>query len=423
MLAIKNGRVIDPFSGRDELTDIYIDGGKIAAIGGPARDFDEMIPAKGLVVSPGLVDMHVHFRDPGFTYKEDILSGGMAAAAGGFTSVLCMPNTSPVVDSAETVEYVLSKGRQSPVNILTCAAVTIGQKGGSLTDFAGLSAAGASALSDDGMPVDSALVMRQALIEAKKAGMLIISHCEDGGLVEGTAVNEGRLSRLLSLPGRPAIAEELVVARDAMLAADTGGKVHIAHVSTGKSVDIIRKAKAAGVSITAETCPQYFCLTEDEVLKSGTMAKVNPPLRTEADRLAIIEGLADGTLDAIVTDHAPHSAEEKSLPILKAPSGMAGLETSLALSLKALYHGGILSLPQLISKMSMKPSEILGLNSGRIVVGGAADIVIFDPDEKWTVQPSDFRSKARNTPFAGMEVRGRVKYTIVNGSVVYEDRS
>lgn len=425
MLVIKDGRVIDPGSNRDEISDIYIENGKITAIGGflPGFEDADTLTAAGLIVSPGLVDMHVHFRDPGFTYKEDILTGGQSAAAGGFTSVACMPNTNPVIDCAEAVEYVLSEGEKSPVNVLPFAAVSLGQRGEALTDFNGLANAGAAALSDDGQPINSASLMRRALLESKKSKLLIVSHCEDIGMVDGAVVNEGRISELLSLPGRPAIAEELMVARDAMLAGETGGRVHIAHVSTAKSVDIIRKAKAAGVNITAETCPQYFSLTEDAVLERGSMAKVNPPLRTENDRAAIIEGLMDGTLDVIVTDHAPHSAEEKAQPLAEAPSGMVGLETSLALSLTELYHGGILSLSQIIAKMSLRPSEILGLDKGRLTVGGAADIVIFDPDEKWTVRPENFKSKSRNTPFSGMELAGKVRYTIVDGTIVYNKRT
>jgi dihydroorotase len=306
------------------------------------------------------------------------------------------------------------------VNILPYGAVTIGQKGLELADAASLQKAGAAALSDDGMPVMNAALLREAMLTAKKLGLMISSHCEDAELVKNYAVNEGMSSKKLGLQGRPAIAEELMVARDAMLAKDTGARIHIAHVSTAGSVDIIRKAKAAGVRITAETCPQYFTLTEDKILLQGALAKVNPPLRTTCDIEAIIAGLSDGTIDAIATDHAPHSMAEKALPLTEAPSGMVGLETSLALALMALYHTGKLTISSIIEFMSLRPSEILGISKGRIAIGDDADIVIFDPDAAWTVDPERFRSKGHNTPFAGMTLKGKVKQTIVGGKLVYK---
>jgi dihydroorotase len=363
--------------------------------------------------------MHVHFRDPGFAYKEDILTGAEAAAAGGVTTCCCMPNTSPVADKAKIVRFILSKAQRAPVRVLPYGAVTVGQNGKELTDFAEMKAAGAIALSDDGNPIQSAELMRRAMRLAREHGLLIISHCEDAEMVKDYAVNEGEVSRKLGLPGRPAIAEEIMVARDALLAAETGARVHIAHVSTAGSVEIIRRMKAAGVAITAETCPHYFTLTEDEVLRQGALARVNPPLRTADDVAAIIRGLADGTIDAIATDHAPHSADEKSLPLAEAPSGMIGLETSLALALKFLYHTGELSLDKIMALMSANPALILGIGSGALNIGDTADIVVFDPNEVWTVNPDQFKSKARNTPFAGTNLRGRVKYTISRGEVVY----
>jgi dihydroorotase len=296
----------------------------------------ETIDASGLVVAPGLVDLHVHFRDPGYTYKEDLFSGASAAAAGGVTSVVCKPNTNPVIDSAEAVRSLLKRAENAAVNIYTYAAVSVGELGQELTDPSALKESGAVALSDDGQPVGRAALLRRAMQRAKALGLLISSHCEDAEMVKSFAVNEGRVSKKLGIPGRPAIAEELMVARDIMLAADTGARVHIAHVSTAGSVDIIRRAKAAGIPVTAETCPQYFTLTEEAVLEKGSLARVNPPLRTEADVAAVTEGLCDGTLDAIVTDHAPHSEEEKAQPLIMAPSGMVGLETSLGLALTML---------------------------------------------------------------------------------------
>lgn len=422
MLIIQNGYIIDPKSGLNAAADVAIKNAKIFGISKTGFNTYgcDVIDATGCIVAPGLVDMHVHFRDPGLTYKEDIHTGAAAAAAGGVTTAVCMPNTIPVIDSPETVRYVLDTAKDAAVHVIPFGAVTVGQKGITLTDQQALKSAGVAALSDDGIPIGSANVMRRALIEAKRNGLLISSHCEDAEMVQNYACNEGEISEKLGLPGRPAVAEELMIARDVMLAADTGARVHIAHVSTARSVEIIRQAKRAGVYVTAETCPQYFTITEDELLRCGTMARVNPPLRTAADVDAIVRGLLDGTIDAIVTDHAPHSAEEKARSLETAPSGMVGLETSLGLSLTMLYHTGLFNIADVIRCMSVRPAEILGLNKGKIGVGDCADIVIFDPNEKWTVQPERFKSKGKNTPFTGMELQGRVKYTIVNGKIVYK---
>jgi len=422
MLLIKNGRIVDPGTASECTADLFIKDGRIAPLAElPAglRGVD-VLDAGGMIVSPGLVDMHVHFRDPGFLYKEDLISGAEAAAAGGVTTAACMPNTSPVLDSAETVLYVAERAKKAAVRILPFGAVTVGQRGAALTDAAALKSAGAVGLSDDGMPVMSAEIMRNAMLAAKELGLIISSHCEDAELVKNHAVNAGPVSEKLGLPGRPAVAEEIMAARDAILARDTGARVHIAHVSAAGTVDIIRKAKAAGVPITAETCPQYFTLTEDAILDRGAMAKINPPLRSPRDVDAVIAGLSDGTIDAIATDHAPHAAHEKALPLRDAPSGMAGLETSLALSLTALYHTGRLGLMRLLALMSSNPAKILGQKKGALGVGDDADIVIFDPEERWTVDPEKFRSRGRNTPFSGMTLRGRVKYTIVSGKIVYK---
>lgn len=428
MLLIKNGRVIDPGTGDDRYTDILIKDGKIAPLSdtpaaSAAIDNGVMtvLDAEGKIVAPGLVDMHVHFRDPGFLYKEDLLSGARAAAAGGVTTAACMPNTAPVLDNPDLITDFNTRAQHADINVLTFGAVTLGQKGVGLTDAAALKAAGIVGLSDDGQPVMNAALFRSALQKAKTLELVVTSHCEDADLVKSYAVNEGAVSEKLGLPGRPAIAEELMVARDCMLALETGARVHIAHVSTAGSVEILRRAKATGAPVTAETCPQYFILTENSILNLGSMSKVNPPLRTEQDVAAIIEGLSDGTLDAIATDHAPHSAEEKALPLEKAPSGMVGLETALGLALTALYHTGKLPLHKILALMSAQPASILGIRKGGIQPGDDADIVIFDPEESWTVDPAAFKSKGRNTPFAGMTLRGKVKYTIAGGKVVYSD--
>ena len=332
-----------------------------------------------------------------------------------------MPNTKPAADSPETLSYIINAAKGPGARVLPIGALTVGEKGEALTDAQALRAAGAVALSDDGMPVQNAALMRRGLLAAKAQGLTVLSHCEDAEMVQNYAVNEGVVSQALGIPGRPAIAEELMVARDAMLARETESPVHICHVSTAGSVEIIRRFKALGVPITCETCPQYFSLTEEEVLKQGTMARVNPPLRTPADVEAIIAGLQDGTIDAIATDHAPHSAEEKARPLTEAPSGMVGLETALGVSLTYLYHPGKLSLPEIIQKMTAAPAAILGLPYGRLAVGAPADLTVFDLGEVWTVEPEAFRSMGRNTPYGGKELKGKVKYTVVDGQVVYRD--
>ncbi len=418
---IRQGRLVDPATGIGGVMDILLENGRVAVLGSTILDPQaQVIDARGLVVCAGLVDMHVHLREPGFEYKETVATGALAAAHGGFTSVACMPNTKPATDSPEGVALILEKARSAcGVRVHPIGAVTRGQKGEALTDFEALKRAGAVALSDDGVPVQNANLVRDALIRARRQGLTVLSHCEDADLVKNYAVNEGRVSRQLGLPGRPAIAEELQVARDAMLAEETGGAVHICHVSTARSVTLIRRSKRRGVAITCETCPQYFTLTEDEVLRQGSLARVNPPLRTGADVEGIIAGLKDGTIDAIATDHAPHSAEEKARPLAEAPSGMVGLETALAVTLTALYHTGKMSLSDILRKMTVNPAAILRIDAGRLALGGAADLTLFDPDEEWVVEPERFASKGRNTPFGGMKVRGKVKYTIVDGKVVY----
>ena len=423
-LLIKNGRLVFPVTGTVVLQDVLVENGVISLMerGLDPEGCDRVIDASGLMVAPGLVDMHVHLRDPGLTYKEDILTGCAAAARGGVTAMACMANTSPAVDCPEQVEYVLNRARQGcGVEVYPIAAVSRGLRGEEPTDAEALKDAGAVALSDDGNNVDNANLMRDVLIRARGLDLPVLCHCEDTTMVAGRAVNEGSVSRQLWLEGRPAIAEEIMVMRDAMLAEETGAHVHICHVSTAKSVDIIRRMKKRGVRLTCETCPQYFTLTEDEVLTQGAMARVNPPLRTRNDVAGIVAGLRDGTIDVIATDHAPHSAEEKARSLTRAPSGMIGLETSLAIALTQLYHTRRMDLPAIIKRMSTTPADILRLSRGRMSLGAQADLVLFDPDEEWTVDPEQFASKARNTPFAGWKVKGRVKYTIVKGQVIYQE--
>ena len=423
-LLIKNGRLVFPVTGTVVLQDVLVENGVISLMerGLDPEGCDRVIDASGLMVAPGLVDMHVHLRDPGLTYKEDILTGCAAAARGGVTAMACMANTSPAVDCPEQVEYVLNRARQGcGVEVYPIAAVSKGLRGEEPTDAEALKAAGAVALSDDGNNVDNANLMRDVLIRARGLDLPVLCHCEDTTMVAGRAVNEGSVSRQLWLEGRPAIAEEIMVMRDAMLAEETGAHVHICHVSTAKSVDIIRRMKKRGVRLTCETCPQYFTLTEDEVLTQGAMARVNPPLRTRNDVAGIVAGLRDGTIDVIATDHAPHSAEEKARSLTRAPSGMIGLETSLAIALTQLYHTRRMDLPAIIKRMSTTPADILRLPRGRMSLGAQADLVLFDPDEEWTVDPEQFASKARNTPFAGWKVKGKVKYTIVKGEIIYQE--
>ena len=422
-LLIRQGRLVDPVGGIGGVMDILIEDGKVAVIGSNINEPGaKLIDASGMVVCAGLVDMHVHLREPGFEYKETVETGALAAARGGFSSIACMPNTRPAVDSPEQIDFLKGKAAAAcGVHVWPIGAVTRGQKGQALTDFEALKAAGAVALSDDGVPVQNANLMRDALILAHRQELTVLSHCEDADMVKNYAVNEGRVSRQLRLEGRPAIAEEIMVARDAMLAEETGGAVHICHISTAKSVGLVRRYKRKGVQITCETCPQYFSLTEDEILAQGSLARVNPPLRTRADVDAVIEGLKDGTIDAIATDHAPHSAEEKARPLTEAPSGMVGLETTLAVTLTYLYHTGELGLSDILRKMTINPACILRLpTKGRLSIGADGDVVIFDPEEEWTVDPERFASKGRNTPFAGRTLKGRVKYTVVGGEVIYQ---
>lgn len=420
-LLIKNGRVIDPLKNTDEITDIFIENGIITEIGkNPELDGIEMelIDAEGKIVAPGLVDMHCHLRDPGQEYKEDIESGAKAAVMGGFTSVACMPNTSPVVDNAAIVEYILRKSAETGyANVYPIGAITKELKGEELAEIGEMKFAGVAAISDDGRPVQKANIMRHALEYAKMFDVTVISHCEEMSLVEGGCMNEGFMSTSLGLRGITRAAEEVMVSRDILLAESTNTSVHIAHVSTIGSVELVRQAKKRGVSVTCETCPHYFTLTDKAVEGFNTNAKMNPPLRTEKDVEAIKEGLADGTIDVIATDHAPHHIDEKNCEFPLALNGIIGFETALGLGITYLVKTGILTINELIRKMSLNPSNILGLNKGSVTVNKTADIVIFDPSKEYTVNVADFKSKSKNSPYDGWKLHGKPEYTIINGKI------
>ena len=419
-ILIKGARLVDPSQGLDETGDLLLKDGKIAAIGGDlGTEAEEILDGRGLVAAPGLVDMHVHLRDPGLTYKEDVFTGCRAAAAGGVTSLLAMPNTKPPMDSPEGVRALLEKAASADAAVYTAACVTKGMQGEELTDLEALKAAGAIAISDDGVPVGSSRCLLEALEKAQKLGLTLTAHCEDMDLARGGKMNDGPLARELGLPGIPAAAEDCGTAREIAAAASIDAAVHICHVSTKGSVALIRDAKARGVKVTAETCPHYLLLTQEALRSRDADYRMNPPLRTEADRLALIQGLQDGTIDAISTDHAPHSPEEKA-DFAGAPNGSIGMETSLSAALTALE--GRLTLSQVIEKMSTAPARILGIPAGTLQVGAAADVVLFHPEERWTVDPEKLHGKSRNTPFKGMALRGRVKLTFSRGRLVYDGR-
>lgn len=422
-MLIQGGLVMDPAGGRQGQWDVRVQDGKIAAVGpnlSPLPD-EETLTATGCIVAPGLVDMHVHFRDPGLTHKEDLRSGSRAAAAGGFTTVLCMANTKPALDSPQAVrEFYAQAARQAVINLYTVGSVTYDLAGKQLTDFAALKEAGVIAFSDDGNPVDNSGLMRQALEQAGQVGLPIISHAGDLTLVADTIVNEGPVARSLGLRGMPTVAEDVHVARDVLLAEFTGQHIHIQHVSSAKAVAIIRAAKARGVKVTAEAGPHHFTLTDDALTKAGADAKMNPPLRTQADVDAVRQGLADGTLDAIATDHAPHTAEEKAAGLLKAPCGIVGLETALGLVWTELVKPGILTPMQALAKLTFIPAGILKLSKGTLTPGADADITIFDPTAEWEVRPETFFSKSKNTPFGGRRLTGKVVSTMVGGRIVFQ---
>ena len=424
MILIKNGRVVDAKSNTDEVLDVVIDGGKIKTIGKVEDDgsYEQMIDADGCVVAPGLIDVHVHFRDPGLTYKEDIQTGSAAAKKGGYTTVVTMANTKPPVDNVETVKYIIEEGKKTGINVLPAACVSVGMKGQELTDMDALKAAGAVGFTDDGIPLMNEKLVYEAMKKAKELNVPLSFHEEDPAFISENGINAGAVAKELGITGSPALAEDSLVARDCMIALHTGASVNIQHISSATSVKAVKLAKELGANVTAEVTPHHFTLDETAVLEHGAMAKMNPPLRTAKDREEIIEGIKDGSIDMIATDHAPHSAEEKAvLPVWKAPSGIIGLETALGLAVTELVKKGHLTTMQLVEKMCVNPAKLYHFDKGYLTEGGDADIVIFNENEEWTVTDDEIASKSHNTPFIGTKLFGRVKYTICGGKIVYKD--
>ena len=420
-LLLKNGYIADYVNRFEGKKDILIENGIIRELGDNLESKDaQVIDCEGLVIIPGICDMHVHLRDPGQTHKEDILTGCEAAAAGGVTAVACMPNTIPSADSPEVIEYILKKAAGAKAKVYPVGCITKGLKGEELCDYDALKKAGCVAVSDDGRPVKSTALMAKAMVKAHYAGMKVISHCEDLEVIDGGIINKGKISRQLGVKGMSRISEDTVTAREVAIAQASQMPIHIAHVSTKGSLNIIRAMANTGVMCTCETAPHYFTLTDEKLLSRDADYRMNPPLREEEDVMAVRAALADGIIDCIVTDHAPHTAEEKA-DFEKAPNGVVGLETSLAVTLTELYHKNELSLMQIVRLMCVNPRKILGIEGGSLGRGDVADIAIFDPNESWTVQPEKLHSKSKNTCFKGMTLKGRVKYTILNGNVVYKD--
>ncbi len=422
MLYLKNGYLIDPASGTEGYRDILIKDGKIAGILPQGTDSGkkenlEAIDLKGQYIIPGLVDVHVHFRDPGFTYKEDICSGAEAAARGGFTSVVLMANTKPAVDNAETLSYVLEKGRETGIHVYTCANVTKGMQGRELTDMETLSRLGAAGFTDDGIPLLDEELLRSALQCAARLQRPVSLHEENPALIRNNGVNAGRAAAHFGIGGSPREAEISMVERDLRIAVTQEADLSIQHISTREAVELVRQAKRLSSHIYAEATPHHFTLTQEAVIRHGTLAKMNPPLREEEDRLAIIEGLRDGTIDMIATDHAPHSTEEKAKPLTEAPSGIIGLETALSLGIRELVRKGYLSMSELVRKMSYAPAQLYRLDAGYVAEGGPADLVVLDPDGQWVVD--GFASRAVNSPFIGETMPGVISYTICQGKIVY----
>ncbi len=422
MLLIQNARVMDPKTNTDKVADVLVEDGKIKEIGiVPVTDEMEIIDANGLILAPGFIDVHVHFRDPGQTRKEDLVTGSKAAAAGGFTTVICMANTIPKVDNVDTLTDILERTKELPIHVLQASAVTKSFNGRDLVDMEAMKKAGAVGFTDDGLPIMNAGVLKKAMEEAKRLNVPISLHEEDSSLVIKAGINKGKVSEELQFGGAPAVAEDTMVARDCMIALATGASVDIQHISSKNAVEMVRQAKAMGANVVAEATPHHFTLTEDAVKKYGAMCKMNPPVRTEDDRQAIIRGLQDGTIEIIATDHAPHTTEEKEAGIEKSPSGIIGLETALSLGITSLVKEGHLTMMKLLEKMTINPANLYHLDAGYIAVGKEADFVLFDENETYVVGDT-FASKSCNTPFIGWELTGKVKYTICNGKVVYTDR-
>lgn len=419
IVCLRGGRVIDPASGRDAAGDVWIKGGVIVE---PQEGPAEVVDCTGLLVTPGLIDMHVHLREPGQESKETIYSGTRAAAAGGYTSICCIPNTRPVIDSQTGIKFILSRAQtDAAVNVFPYASITKGQEGRELTEFGDLLQAGAVGFTDDGLPIMNNQVMRRALEYSKTFGTLILDHCEDKNLAEGGVMFEGELSTRLGLKGWPSVAESIHVVRDIDLAEFTGARIHIFHVSTRASITFIRNARARGVRVSGEVSPHHLTLTVDALKDYDTNFKMNPPLATEADRRAAIEALRDGTLEVIATDHAPHTQMEKDEMFAEAPNGIIGMETAFAVLNTGLVRTGEIGLPRIIEAMTVKPAGLLGLDKGTLAVGAAADVAVFDTERAWTVDPEQFHSKSRNCPWNGQELVGRPVRTYVAGRLVYNE--
>ena len=415
---IRNVRAVDKL--RDAVCDILLKDGKIAGIGQDiAAETDRVIDGSGLTAMPGLFDMHVHFRDPGQTHKEDVNTGAAAALAGGVTGVLCMPNTTPPMDNPEQVREFLARAKKTGVDIHQTGTLTVGLKGEQLSDYQALKEAGVTALSDDGRPVPTAELMEQALAKAKEAGLPVVSHCEDLAIIDGGIINKGAVSEQLGVRGMDRLSEDSITERDLQAALKTGAQLHICHVSTRGSTDAVRRAKAAGGNVSCETAPHYFLLTDELLLKQDADYRMNPPLRTPDDVQAITEGILDGTIDCIITDHAPHTAEEKA-DFKKAPNGVVGLETSLAATLTAFYHTGKLTLQDIVRLMHDKPRELLHLPVNTLSEGQPADLILVDLNRAWTVDPAKLHSRSHNTVFKGMTFTGKVLMTVTGGEIRYE---
>lgn len=433
-ILIYNGRIVNPATNLDNVGYLIVQEGSIAKVemsdiideskvDSIKREYniEKCIDAKGLVVTPGLIDLHVHFRDPGLTYKEDIETGSKAAAKGGFTSVVAMPNTKPVVDNVKTYDYVCDKASEiGLVNVIQVGSVTKDMAGKELSDIEGMASHGMITISEDGKSVMDSGLYRKAMKKANALNLTVLAHCEDINLVENGVMNMGAKSSELGLNGISNAVENIITARDIMLAEETNAKLHLCHCSTKESVDMIRDGKAKGIRLSGEVCPHHFVLTEDDIDGDNAMYKMNPPLRSKADKEALLNGLKEGVIEVISTDHAPHSMEEKSKSMKEAPFGIVGLETSLSLSYTYLVETGIITLSSLIEKMSYNPAKVLGIDRGNLDIGEVADIMIFDPDVETSINPDNFVSKGKNTPFSGMKVKGEVRYTIKDGIVTYE---
>ena len=421
-VVLRGGRIVDPSQGLDAVGDVLLRDGRVAACGGSlgTPDGADVFDVTGLVVAPGLIDVHIHLREPGREDVETVATGAHSAVAGGFTAVCAMPNTKPVTDNQAVVGFVKRQGEAAGfARVYPYGAISVGQKGETLAEFAEMVQAGAVAFSDDGKPVESAQLMRTALEYARSFNVPIAEHCEDMTLARGGSMNEGHMSAKLGLKGIPAEAEEIYVIRDILLAKRTGGHIHLCHLSTKGSVELVRWGKERGINVTAEVCSHHISLTEAAVDGYNTNAKMNPPLRTAEDVEALQQGLADGTIDLLVTDHAPHHYDEKEREFADAPNGIVGLETALGVNCTWLLHRGVMTLPQMIDAMSCKPARVFHLPGGTLATGHPADVTVFDPDARWTVEPARFRSKGRNTPYGGHELVGQARLTLVGGRVVY----